>query len=114
MKESEPSSVEETPQSSEDALNQAIQTLNNFAGLKLKAQAFRTEAMKVRVQVDSLFSEEPVDESELEQLKEGFKILKNFAQANLRYREARSQAEEARAILDQALSSPSKPSKDDK
>lgn len=91
------------PQSSEDALNQAVQVLSNFATLKLKVQASKTEAMKVRTQVDSLFTDEPVDEAELERLKEGFKVLKTFAQANLRYREALPQAEQARSVLDQAL-----------
>ncbi|MDX2212797.1 MAG: hypothetical protein SFY66_05850 [Oculatellaceae cyanobacterium bins.114] len=89
---------------SEDALNQAVQVLNNFATLKLKVQASKTEAMKVRAQVDSLFTDEPVDEAEIERLKEGFKVLKTFAQANMRYSEARPQAEQARMVLDQALS----------
>lgn len=91
-------------QNSEDALNQAVQVLNNFATLKLKVQSSKAEAMKVRTQVDSLFTEDPVDESEIERLKEGFKVLKSFAQANLRYREALPQAEQARSVLDQALS----------
>lgn len=91
-------------QNAEEALNQAVQMLSNLATLKLKVQVSRTEAMKVRSQVDNLFTDDPVDEAELEQLKEGFKVLKTFAQANLRYREARIQAEQARTILDQALS----------
>jgi hypothetical protein len=93
-------------QSAEDAITQAIQLLSNLATLKLKVQTSRAEAMKVRAQVDGLFSDDPVDEAELEQLKEGFKLLKTFAQANLRYREARTQAEQARTILDQALALP--------
>jgi hypothetical protein len=117
IKEPVPVAVEETTpmtaddpvidsQNSEDALNQAVQVLNNFATLKLKVQSSKTEAMKVRAQVDSLFTEDPVDESEIERLKEGFKVLKGFAQANLRYREALPQAEQARSVLDQALSLP--------
>lgn len=99
-------------QSFEDSVTQAIQVLSNFATLKQKAQSSRMEAMKVRAQVDRLFSDDPVDEAELEQLKEGFKALKNFAQANLRYREALLQAEEARTVLDRALEPPtSKPTK---
>jgi hypothetical protein len=93
-----------TSQNAEDAVTQAVQVLSNLANLKLKVQTSRAEAMKVRAQVDGLFSDDPVDEAELEQLKEGFKLLKTFAQANLRYREARVQAEQARDILDQALS----------
>jgi hypothetical protein len=92
----------------EDAVTQAVQVLSNLANLKLKVQASRTEAMKVRAKIDSLFTDEIVDEEELTSLKEGFKVLKTFAQANLRYREARAQAEEARAILDRALQSPEK------
>jgi hypothetical protein len=88
-----------------DAIAQAVQVLSNLATLKLKVQASRTEAMKIRSQIDLLFTDEPMAEEELAQLKEGFKVLKTFAQANLRYREARSQAEEARAVLDQALRS---------
>lgn len=91
-------------QNAEDAVTQAVQVLSNLANLKLKVQTSRTEAMKVRAQVDGLFSDDPVDEAELEQLKEGFKLLKTFAQANLRYRDARVQAEQARDVLDQALS----------
>lgn len=101
-------------QNTEDAITQAVQLLSNLATLKLKVQASRTEAMKVRAQVDSLFSDDPVDEAELEQLKEGFKVLKTFAQNNLRYREARAQAEQARSILDQALSLPEATSKSEK
>lgn len=94
-----------TPAEENDAIAQAVQVLSNLATLKLKVQTSRTEAMKVRAQIDLLFSDEPVDEEELNQLKEGFKVLKTFAQTNLRYREARTQAEQARTVLDQALKS---------
>lgn len=90
----------------EDAVTQAVQVLSNLATLKLKVQESRAEALKVREQVDILFTDEPVSEEAIAQLKEGFKVLKNFAQINLRYREARAQAEGARAVLDQALQSP--------
>lgn len=96
-----------TPAEENDAIAQAVQVLSNLATLKIKVQSSRTEAMKVREQIDLLFSDEPVDEEELNQLKEGFKVLKNFAQTNLRYREARTQAEQARTVLDQALKSES-------
>jgi soluble cytochrome b562 len=89
----------------EDTVTQAVQVLSNLANLKLKVQSSRAEAMKVRAQIDTLFTDEAVEEAELERMKEGFKVLKTFAQANLRYREARTQAEEARAVLDKALSS---------
>jgi hypothetical protein len=102
----------------EDVVTQAIQVLSNFATLKMKAQTARTEALKIREKVDSLFTDEVVDEAELETLKEGFKVLKTFAQANVRYQEARAPAEEARTVIDQALgkstvkpTSPSTPSK---
>ena len=98
----------------EDAVTQAVQLLNSLATLKLKVEELRTEALQVRVQIDILFSDEPVSKDQIAQLKEGFKVLKAFAQANLRYREARSQAEEARAVLDNALQSPSSQFKPDK
>ncbi|HEY9749862.1 MAG TPA: hypothetical protein V6C63_14350 [Allocoleopsis sp.] len=90
----------------EDAVTQAVQVLSNLATLKLKVQELRSEAIKVREQVDILFTDESVSEEAIANLKEGFKTLKTFAQTNLRYREARSQAEEARTVLDQALQSP--------
>ncbi|MBD2040739.1 hypothetical protein [Microcoleus sp. FACHB-672] len=90
----------------EDAVTQAIQTLSNLATLKLKVQESRAEALKVRAQVDILFSDKAVSEEEITSLKDGFKVLKTFAQANLRYQEARSKAEDARAVLDRALKSP--------
>ncbi len=90
----------------EDAVTGAIQILSNLASLKLKVQETRAEALKVRAQVDILFSDNSVSEEEISSLKEGFKVLKNFAQMNLRYQEARSKAEQARTILDQALKSP--------
>lgn len=93
----------------EDAITQAVQVLNNLATLKIKAQELRSEAMKVRAQVDVLFTDDSVTEEEITQLKEGFKTLKVFAQTNLRYREARTQAENARVVLDQALHSSSHP-----
>jgi soluble cytochrome b562 len=96
-----------TPAEENDAIAQAVQVLSNLATLKLKVQTSRTEAMKVRQQIDLLFTDEAVDEEELNQLKEGFKVLKTFAQTNLRYREARTQAEQARTVLDQALKSES-------
>lgn len=95
----------------EDAVTQAVQVLSNLATLKLKVQASRAEAMKVRTKIDALFSDEVVSEDEVNELKEGFKVLKTFAQSNLRYREAREQAEEARQILDRALKSPDSESK---
>lgn len=98
----------------EDAVTQAVQVLSNLATLKLKTQELRTEALKVRAQVDVLFSDASVNEEEINSLKEGFKVLKNFAQVNLRYREARSQAEQARTVLDQALASPEGETKADR
>ncbi|MBD1837522.1 hypothetical protein H6F78_17240 [Coleofasciculus sp. FACHB-64] len=92
--------------SDEDAVTQAVQVLSNLATLKLKVQESRAEALKVRAQVDILFSEKSVSEEEIAQLKDGFKVLKTFAQVNLRYHEARSKAEQARSVLDQALKSP--------
>lgn len=87
----------------EDAVSQAVQVLNNLATLKLKLQASRSDAMRVRAKIDALFTDEEVDEAEINDMKEGFKVLKSFAQVNLRYREARAQAEDARAIIDRAL-----------
>lgn len=87
----------------EEAVVQAVQTLNNLANLKLKAQDLRDEALKVRSQIDVLFTDDPVTEEEISQLKDGFKTLKNFAQANIRYRAGRTEAEQARIILDEAL-----------
>lgn len=89
----------------EDAVTQAVQVLSNLATLKLRVQSSRAEAMKIRAIIDTLFTDEVVDEAEINELKEGFKVLKTYAQANLRYREARAQAEEARTVLDQALKS---------
>lgn len=93
-----------TPSPEEDAVAQAVQVLSNLANLKLKLQESRAEALKIRGQVDILFSDDPVSEDDINTLKEGFKVLKAYAQTNLRYREARVQAEEARATLDRALS----------
>jgi LPS O-antigen subunit length determinant protein (WzzB/FepE family) len=92
--------------SEEDAVTQAVQILSNLASLKLKVQESRAEALKVRAQVDILFSDRAVSEEEIASLKEGFKVLKSFAQINLRYQEARSKAEDARNVLDRALKSP--------
>jgi hypothetical protein len=92
--------------SDEDAVTQAVQILSNLATLKLKVQESRTEALKIRAQVDILFTDQSVSEEEIVRLKDGFKVLKNFAQINLRYQEARSKAEEARTVLDRALQSP--------
>ena len=94
------------PSPEEDAVTQAVQVLSNLATLKLKAQGLRGDALKVRQQIDLLFSDADIQEAEINELKEGFKVLKSFAQTNLRYREARSQAESARAVIDAALASP--------
>lgn len=90
----------------DDAVTQAVQVLSNLVTLKQKVQASRIEAMKIRTQIDPLFTDEFVDDDELSQLKEQFKVLKAFAQINLRYQEIRVQAEQARAVLDRALRSP--------
>ncbi len=87
----------------EEAVVQAVQTLNNLATLKLKAQDLRDEALKIRADIDVLFTDEPISEEEVAQLKDGFKVLKNFAQANIRYRVGRAEAEHAREVLDEAL-----------
>ncbi len=87
----------------EAAVVEAVQTLNNLATLKLKAQNLREGALEVRSLVDLLFTDEPITEEQIDTLKKGFKVLKDFAQANLRYRSGRTEAEEARAILDAAL-----------
>lgn len=91
------------PMDDEEAVVQAVQTLNNLANLKLKAQDLRDEALKARSQIDILFSDEPVTEEQVAQLKDGFKVLKSFAQANIRYRAGRAEAEDARMVLDEAL-----------
>jgi len=95
----------------EDAITQAVQILSYLATLKLKVQESRSEALKIREQIDVLFNDAIVSEEEITRLKEGFKVLKTYAQTNLRFREARTQAEEARSILDRALSTDSKSAK---
>jgi hypothetical protein len=92
-----------TVQGQEDQVVQAIQVLNQLATLKLKVQASREEALRVRSLVDLLFSDDPISEAEVTELKEGFKVLKSFAQSNLRFHDARQQAEAARQVLDDAL-----------
>jgi len=73
--------------SDEDAIVQAVGS-QQLSHLKLKVQELRAEALKVRAQVDILFTDEPISEDEIASIKEGFKVLKTFAQANLRYQEA--------------------------
>ncbi len=90
----------------EDPVTQAVQILSSLVTLKLKLEQARAEALKVRDQIDVLFTDKPVSEEELSNIKEGFKVFKTFAQANQRYQEARAQAEDARAVLDKALQSP--------
>jgi hypothetical protein len=87
----------------EDEIVEAVQTLNNFATLKLKTQESKQEALEIRTLVDLLFSDDLISEEDVSKLKEGFKVLKTFAQANIKYREAKSQAETARSTLDRAL-----------
>jgi len=77
-----------------DAIVQAVQVLNSLVTLKLKVQELRAEALKVRAQVDILFTDEPISE---ERSKKASRFLKPLA--NLRYQEAKSQA---RAVLDQS------------
>jgi hypothetical protein len=89
----------------EESVVQAVQTLNNLANLKLKAQELRDGALKVRSQIDVLFTDEPISEEEVAELKDGFKTLKSYAQANIRYRVSRTEAEHARTVLDEALGS---------
>ncbi|MBD2460016.1 hypothetical protein H6G89_03065 [Oscillatoria sp. FACHB-1407] len=89
----------------EEAVTQAVQVITHLTTLKQKVQASRAEAMKIRAQIDPLFTDEDVDDEELTQLRDNLKVLKTFAQLNLRYREARTQAVQARSILDQALKS---------
>lgn len=100
--------LESDEKSGEDAITEAVQVLSNLASLKLKVQETKSEALKVRKQVDILFSDQAVSEEEISSLKEGFKVLKTFAQTNMRYLEARARAEEARQVLDEALKSPEK------
>lgn len=100
-----------TANGDEDAITQAVQILSYLATLKLKVQESRSEALKIREQIDVLFNDAIVTEEEITRLKEGFKVLKTYAQTNLRFREARTQAEEARSILDRALNPDSKAAK---
>jgi hypothetical protein len=87
----------------DDEIVEAVQTLNNFATLKLKTQESKQEALEIRALVDLLFSDDLISEDDVTKLKDGFKVLKTFAQANIKYREAKSQAETARSTLDRAL-----------
>lgn len=87
----------------EAAIAQAIQTLGNFAALKLKWQESRLEALQIHAKLDLLFADADASATEILNLKEGFKALKQFAQAYQRYQEGRIEAEAARAVLDQAL-----------
>lgn len=89
----------------EDAVVEAVQTLNHLATLKMKMQASREEALAAHKLVELLFDDDTMTEDQLNQLKNSFKALKNFAQANLRYKEARDQAQAARKTLDEALRS---------
>ena len=88
----------------EDAVTQAVQTLSDFAALKIKVVESREEALKILSAIEVLFTDETVTVEEIANLRDGFKILKTFAVANLRYREARDKAQKARVILDQAFS----------
>lgn len=90
-------------QQQEDAVVEAVQTLNHLATLKVKMQDSREAALEVRKLVDLLFSDDTISDEQLNQLKDGFKALKSFAQNNLRYRDAREDAKAARQVLDDAL-----------
>jgi len=61
--------------SDEDAIVQAVQVLSSLV-TPLKVQELRAEALKVRAQVDILFTDEPISEDEIASIKEGFKFLK--------------------------------------
>jgi hypothetical protein len=91
----------------DEAVTEAVQILSSLVTLKEKLDSSRTEALKVRQQIDLLFEDEPISEEDIVSLKDGFKVLKSFAQANQRYKAAREQAQEARQILDRALNSSS-------
>ncbi|NJO43193.1 MAG: hypothetical protein HC769_13155 [Cyanobacteria bacterium CRU_2_1] len=95
----------------DDEVTQAIQLLSNLATLKLKTQELKQDALKIRQQIELLFSDQPITEADVSSLKEGFKLLKTFAQSNIRYREAREQAEAARRILDRALQDQTSPAR---
>ncbi|HSM83441.1 MAG TPA: hypothetical protein VLS96_17270 [Nodosilinea sp.] len=101
----QPPTTSAAVQQQDDSVVEAIQVLNQLATLKVKVQASRDDALRVRELVDLLFTDDPMDEEQLTELKEGFKVLKSFAQSNLRFKEARAQAEAARQVLDEALGS---------
>jgi len=63
--------------SGEDAIVQAVQVLSSLV-TPLKVQELRAEALKVRAQVDILFTDEPISEDEIASIKEGFKVLKTL------------------------------------
>jgi hypothetical protein len=95
--------LQDSTQTEEANVIEAVQVLSQLATLKLKLQDSREEALAVRELVDLLFSPEPITQEQVDSLKDGFKTLKQFAQHNLKYRDARTQAEAARQVLDEAL-----------
>lgn len=95
--------LQDSTQTEEASVIEAVQVLSQLATLKLKLQDSRAEALAVRELVDLLFSPDPITQEQVDSLKDGFKTLKQFAQHNLKYRDARTQAEAARQVLDKAL-----------
>lgn len=95
--------LQDSTQTEEASVIEAVQVLSQLATLKLKLQDSRAEALAVRELVDLLFSPDPITQEQVDSLKDGFKTLKQFAQHNLKYRDARTQAEAARQVLDEAL-----------
>jgi len=60
---------------SDEDVVQAVQVLSSFhLNLRFRSCA---EALKVRAQVDILFTDEPISEDEIASIKEGFRFL-NF------------------------------------
>lgn len=92
----------------EDQVIKAVKILHKLIVSKQEVQKIREEALRVRNQIDDLFTDNKLEDKEFNELKTGLKVIEDFAKANLRYKEALSEAERARSVLDEALKSADK------
>lgn len=87
----------------EHEIIEAVKIISKLSAAKQTIQTLYAEALQVRRNIDTLFSDEILAKKDFDDIENNLKILKDFAIASLRYKETLSKAEKARRTLDEAL-----------
>jgi len=84
----------------------AVETLAKLSDSKQKAQNLYKQSLEVRKNMDLLFEERLLAESDFNEIKKSLKLIRDYAVALAAYKEALPEAAKARKYLEEILELP--------